>query len=340
MDSSDQTSLVPPVLTLPPEIVSEIFINFLPSYPNLPPQLGLFSPLLLCRICRLWRAIAVSVPDLWRAMPLDLSYRDVPSSQEFAAAQVGLVETWLARSGTRPLSIRLVSASWVNPDLTVRLLHKLLPHCERWEYLTLVVPMETLALVDGSMPLLRALTLGPNRYTGLLPNVLTLFHRAPELRSVVLTESFLISAISLPWAQLTRLESQCLYPYECTWILEAAPQLVYCEFTVFDEDGQLPTPVVHTGLRHLILDDGDSHDEEVETTDLADLLDKLTLPALKTLEVSEPCVTMEALNVFILRSSCALEELVINWSSLSKGTYSEVFPSIPNIVVHSEHRFT
>ncbi|KAJ7174859.1 hypothetical protein C8R46DRAFT_94521 [Mycena filopes] len=330
MDSSDKISLVPPALTLPPEIVSEIFLNFLPSYPDLPPPLGLFSPLLLCQICRLWRAIAVSAPDLWRAIPLDLT--NISSNQDCAADQVQLAETWLARSGTLPLSIRLVCASQVGigPKLTIRLVDILLPHRERWEYLELVAPIDALSLVGGSMPLLRAVTIGPNVYPGALPTVLTPFHGAPQLRSVVLTESYLTTAVSLPWAQLTRLGSRCLYPAECVWILLAAPQLVHCQFMVFDERSQAPTPpVVHTRLRHLILD----ADTDDENRDLRGLLDKLTLPALKTLQVLESWNTMEALKAFISRSNCVLEELVITEPSLSRGTYCETFPSIPSIVL-------
>ncbi|KAF8156230.1 hypothetical protein K438DRAFT_355184 [Mycena galopus ATCC 62051] len=49
-----------PVLSLPPETVAEIFTNFLPSYPERPPHVGIFSPLLLCQICGPWRQIALS----------------------------------------------------------------------------------------------------------------------------------------------------------------------------------------------------------------------------------------------------------------------------------------
>ncbi|KAJ7187800.1 hypothetical protein C8R46DRAFT_1424 [Mycena filopes] len=44
-----------PVLTLPPEIVSEIFTHFLPTYPDCPDPTGAFSPTELTQICRTWR---------------------------------------------------------------------------------------------------------------------------------------------------------------------------------------------------------------------------------------------------------------------------------------------
>ncbi|KAJ7701038.1 hypothetical protein B0H14DRAFT_2305838, partial [Mycena olivaceomarginata] len=54
-----------PVLTLPNEIVSEIFVHFLPAFPQFPPPIGLLSPYLLCQICRKWRDIVFSTSALW-----------------------------------------------------------------------------------------------------------------------------------------------------------------------------------------------------------------------------------------------------------------------------------
>ncbi|KAJ6452729.1 hypothetical protein C8R47DRAFT_1061570 [Mycena vitilis] len=59
-----------PVSTLPNEIMSEIFIHFLPVYPKCPPQTGRLSPYLLCQICRKWRNIAFATPALWRAISI------------------------------------------------------------------------------------------------------------------------------------------------------------------------------------------------------------------------------------------------------------------------------
>ncbi|KAJ7162903.1 hypothetical protein C8R46DRAFT_999281 [Mycena filopes] len=328
-----------PVLTLPPEIVSEIFASFLPSYPEIPPQFGLLSPLFLCQICRRWRAIAISTPDLWRAIPLGVS--DVSSQEKLNAdAQLEIADTWLARSATRPLSIRLISSipdshdnSHDNPVSGI-LLGKILIHRHRWEYLHLVVPFDLLALVEGSMPLLRALTIGPDAFNYPLSNVLTPFHRAPKLRSALLTETFLVKGLTLPWAQLTRLESRCLYMYECASILEAAPELVYCQFTVCDADGiepALPAAIVHSRLRNLLLS---THKSDPDV-DLGELLGRFTLPALITLQVFEPAITMEVLRRFKLRSRCALQQLVVMGSSPSKGlhVYRKTFPSIPDIIL-------
>ncbi|KAK7033404.1 hypothetical protein R3P38DRAFT_3186940 [Favolaschia claudopus] len=86
-----------PVLTLPNEIVGEIFLDFLPPYPEPPPLLGEDSPTILTHICRQWREIALTTPALWRSIDL----RDVS-----VEAATSLACSWLERSGCLPLSLR------------------------------------------------------------------------------------------------------------------------------------------------------------------------------------------------------------------------------------------
>ncbi|KAJ6472289.1 hypothetical protein C8R47DRAFT_918122, partial [Mycena vitilis] len=51
-----------PVFTLPNEIVAEVFLQFLPAYPNQPRSSGVLSPMMLGQICHRWREIAWSTP--------------------------------------------------------------------------------------------------------------------------------------------------------------------------------------------------------------------------------------------------------------------------------------
>ncbi|KAJ6464386.1 hypothetical protein C8R45DRAFT_785759, partial [Mycena sanguinolenta] len=59
-----------PVLTLPTEIITEIFIRVPPPYPGTAWLSGPLSPTPLTQICREWRQIALSIPSLWRAINL------------------------------------------------------------------------------------------------------------------------------------------------------------------------------------------------------------------------------------------------------------------------------
>ncbi|KAJ7228149.1 hypothetical protein GGX14DRAFT_331655, partial [Mycena pura] len=57
-------SIVYPVLTLPPEITSEIFIRCLPAE-TVDVVCTRNAPLLPMQICRTWRQIAISMRVLW-----------------------------------------------------------------------------------------------------------------------------------------------------------------------------------------------------------------------------------------------------------------------------------
>ncbi|KAF8214055.1 hypothetical protein K438DRAFT_1563557, partial [Mycena galopus ATCC 62051] len=62
---TERESIVYPVLSLPPEITSEIFIRCLPSDRKLGAVKVDEAPLLIMHICRAWRQIAISLPALW-----------------------------------------------------------------------------------------------------------------------------------------------------------------------------------------------------------------------------------------------------------------------------------
>ncbi|KAJ7641206.1 hypothetical protein FB45DRAFT_1053774 [Roridomyces roridus] len=65
-----------PVLTLPNEITSEIFVVFLPPYPDCPPLRGLYSPTTLTHICSRWREIALAT-ERWQHVRLELQAEEV-----------------------------------------------------------------------------------------------------------------------------------------------------------------------------------------------------------------------------------------------------------------------
>ncbi|KAJ7320799.1 hypothetical protein DFH08DRAFT_387418 [Mycena albidolilacea] len=177
-----------PVLTLPNEIVCEIFVHFLPPYPICPPPTDPLSPILLTHICRGWREIALASPVLWRA--IHISGND------------DLVSTFLSRSVLRPLSIHL--NEWRQPfdDLAQDFLAPLLPHCARLEYLTLrLSACFGSPRIDAAMPLLQRIDLALDNHS---ESPLVVLRQAPLLRAAVLND-YAAASTALPWAQLTSL---------------------------------------------------------------------------------------------------------------------------------------
>ncbi|KAJ7149600.1 hypothetical protein C8R46DRAFT_522036 [Mycena filopes] len=178
-----------PVLRLPNEITSEIFVHYLPAFPLRPPLTGIMSPTLLTQVCRAWREIALSTPTLWRAisfMGLEIPY----------AQAVEIVDVWLRRSRSCPLSIEVYCPG---NDLS-GLLSRIFEEAAHLEELDLFISAPHLPSTPRRMPLLRHLDL----FLEDLPpesNIGT-FRDAPELRTVVLN-STAVRGTQLHWAQLT-----------------------------------------------------------------------------------------------------------------------------------------
>ncbi|KAJ7236159.1 hypothetical protein C8J57DRAFT_1728313 [Mycena rebaudengoi] len=97
-----------PVLTLPVEITSRIFIHCLPSHGCVLPSPST-APLVLAQICHHWREVALSTRELWSSLYPDISFRAMP--WELGAprdhALRALIQTWFSRAKGSPLSLGL-----------------------------------------------------------------------------------------------------------------------------------------------------------------------------------------------------------------------------------------
>ncbi|KAJ7166562.1 hypothetical protein C8R43DRAFT_918000 [Mycena crocata] len=307
-----------PVLTLPTEIVSEIFLHSIPAYPLASPLSGLLSPTVLTQICRRWREIAHATPALWRAIALSVAES---SSDE---QDNNLLQPWMARSRSYPISFSMNDA-WANDDDSAQCMATLSSHRGRWEYLELSeIPESALPFLCGPMPSLRHLDVS---YQG-FHHAITLGD-APLLRSVKITVYFDI--IILPWRQLTSLVLVSVFPHECTEILQQTRFLVHCELSLayLDDEDHADTELPF--LQSLIL---------VKQADLnTPYLHSLTVPALRTLQIPDSDLgddPIAGLTFFISKSQCALRELRITGtkSVASATAYGTAFPTIPQLSLH------
>ncbi|KAJ7156546.1 hypothetical protein C8R43DRAFT_414649 [Mycena crocata] len=303
-----------PVLTLPNEIVSEIFIHFLPTYPVCPSPTGLFSPTHLTQICRKWRQIAVATPTLWRAISLN------PDLQPAFDSRKQILETWLVRSCSCPVSVKICDDSdSVGQDI----FQALLPHRLRWEYLELNITGEQLPILDGPAPLLRDVNLHFDRS----PSSPVSFKETPLLRTVTLNYE-VADNIVLPWAHLTSLTLTAVYPEECTPILLQTGRLVDCKLALVGSSHHGTEPDVDLPCLEslsLIWEDN---------TATIGYLCTFKVPALRTLEVpelfldSDPIFTLTA---FTSNSGCKLQEVYITGPrSTPSALYREALPSVSN----------
>ncbi|KAJ7159095.1 hypothetical protein C8R43DRAFT_359490 [Mycena crocata] len=207
-----------PVLTLPNEIISEIFVRFLPAYPRSPPLTGLLPPTILTHICRIWRDIAHATPALWRAISLvhRKPARDEPDDR--------LLEPWMSRSHSYPLSIHIETED----VLPFRCMETLAAHRARWEHLHLAwIDDETaVSFLCNPMPLLRHLDLSFDEDCESIS-----LGDAPLLRSLRLVCP--PNVMVLRWRQLTSLVLGRLHPDECTPILQQTTALVDCQLALW-----------------------------------------------------------------------------------------------------------
>ncbi|KAJ7704609.1 hypothetical protein B0H17DRAFT_1175666 [Mycena rosella] len=317
-----------PVLTLPNEIVSEIFIHFLPIYPHRSPLIGPRSPALLGQICRKWRDIALSTPELWRAVRLTLS------KKRRLEQQLHLLESSLERSGSGRLSIELCLKSGDADSDTWELpfLQAITRHCARWEHLKLHTSPKSLSSIGGPLPLLRRFRIGV--YSYVRKSSTSAFLMAPLLSTVHMhTYHYSLFSI-LPWSQLTVLTAKWITGRDFTHVLSQAVNLVFCQFTLYDLSiEQQPRVVVLPSLETLILS------EFLHSTPRLKGLELLTLPALRRLQIAEPFLQPDPIGTLVSlvsRSGCMLQELCITGSSLPGDMYQTALPSIASFIFNGQ----
>ncbi|KAJ7592787.1 hypothetical protein C8J56DRAFT_1161829 [Mycena floridula] len=126
-------AVLAPIRLLPEDMLREIFVNCLPS--NKPACITITdAPLLLGRICRSWRKIALSTSALWASIHVQfLQQVDITRLCDGAYA-------WIARSGTCPLTIGVTYRQ--DDPITNNFLDYLTKLSKRWRSVDIEAPPE------------------------------------------------------------------------------------------------------------------------------------------------------------------------------------------------------
>ncbi|KAJ7716223.1 hypothetical protein DFH07DRAFT_704892, partial [Mycena maculata] len=300
-------------LTLPPEITGQIFLHYVHNPYIGRTGEGAHNPLLLAGVCRSWRDICLSLHSLWsslRIYPQDHSHSSL----------ISLLGRWLPRAGSHLLDLELfrLSAS------TSAILSSLSAYSPRWRSLHLTMQTPSSLPEDrhikGRIPHLSKLDLDVlEPYLG---RPVTMFSHAPKLREVRLSAySARPEWITLPWIQLTQLEFGCSLS-GCLRVLAQTPHLevLMVFITLMDRDPPPPIPQTLAHLRTL----------RYPRAHHGMLLDYLTLPALRTLELKclekEGCPRMRSLGV---RSSWSLRS--IHLVDMTSEIYMSCLWSLPSV---------
>ncbi|KAJ7936347.1 hypothetical protein B0H13DRAFT_1589596, partial [Mycena leptocephala] len=299
-------------LDLPFEMTAKIFSHFLPPYPaRVTPSA---SVILLGKVCRQWRHISISSPQLWRALQLNLIQERIPQ-------QLSLLRNWLKRSGVLSLSIGVTFDAREQetvPPAVADIIQGLVIHCRRWEYMEIRLPFQYLQLIQGDMPELRSLLIGPSEVPESVPlRPLPLFTSCPQLQHIVLSRFFQPATITLCWGTLTHLEGIFLTPQECMEILGQTVNITHFKARIESSGEELTAVLALFKLECLILLPGE--EETVPDDSQMQLLDGLILPALRCLRISGPWFASgnpwPSIIALVSRSSCALCSLHVTESA-------------------------
>ncbi|KAF7326628.1 F-box domain-containing protein [Mycena venus] len=197
----------------PPEVLSEIFIQCLPTYSAAPAAAR--APMLLTTICKDWREIALSTPHLWSTFILSV---DLVKTKD-GCSLIRLFDTWLARGGTCPLTMVINGVSSglrAEHSLPASFISALSRSSSRWHDVNLMLPLADFYRLQANegLPQLRRLSIKATANTAPLEESespfppLNLFSHAPLLEDVSLEYGFILSNVTLPLHQLTYFDSR------------------------------------------------------------------------------------------------------------------------------------
>ncbi|KAJ7146067.1 hypothetical protein C8R44DRAFT_756487 [Mycena epipterygia] len=302
-----------PILELPPEILSAIFIECLPTYSATPDPSR--APLLLGAICRDWREIALRTPWLWNSfiMSVDLGR---------TSAIIQLFECWLSRGVSCPLTMVISCYGHAAPALPYSLpvsLLRALNHCSsRWHDINLVLPFADFYQLQANqgLPVLKKLAIKASDGGFFLdassppPNPLNLFRNAPLLEDVCLRDGFILSRVTLPLNQLKYFDSQTATAVSNLDALRLAPHLEEVRLELHTLHNLDVWTRIHSNIKSLTL-----HSYVWENSFL-DILQCMTFPALETLVISgygfDLTVIEGPLLKFLHRSSPPLRVFILD----------------------------
>lgn len=293
---------------LPPEILSEIFLFWL--HPSNHPSVWRWNPLLLCRVCGSWRAIAFATPGLWVDPRLTLH------TDQVTDAHCEVLSEFLARSNAHPFSLYLGTFNETTETRDAyKLLETILPFASRIVRLALDLPQSAHRVLQSTyrpaatFPLLEfvdivARNADYNDDMAFTHEAIPILDTAPLLRKIVLSDgsedrdglvdrcdgSFL-HHFSLPWSQITTLNAENIFgsPDQARLILCQCISLEWCTL------GGIPTwqgndaiaTLPFSTLSHLDRMEVTFEDDHYQSF-TAFFFQPLQLPALTTLHLTAP----------------------------------------------------
>ncbi|OJA09241.1 hypothetical protein AZE42_09215 [Rhizopogon vesiculosus] len=326
--------LISALWRLPAEILSQIFVHCLPTETDLGISLRL-DPLLLTRICRRWREVAMDTPSLWCNLSVNISWKQSAQWPQAAFCY----DSWLRRSQGLPLSLTRVL---YDDDDKTKVQSLLQPYLKQ---ITSIAFPTTKAyqLLALDLPTLQELII-ENLSHDSAADARSISRLPCNLRSLRLQGppgfDFQQSCSSNPvWVHLTNLEI-CVNKAEtficllqlCLNISSATVSMLPSEFYFLPQS----KPFTHTKLQFLSI--LSSHSPFEKKNSIARLFNGLYLPNLRMLH----CNGYDGygiwwphndFKVFLAQSNCPLERLTLGPEVTTDEQRAEYITIIPSLEI-------
>ncbi|OAX35245.1 hypothetical protein K503DRAFT_723284 [Rhizopogon vinicolor AM-OR11-026] len=317
------------------EVLYQTFLQCLPE-PDIMQCSPELPPLLLTRICRRWREVAVDMPGLWCRLFMEIDGSNWQQS-------VFCYDSWLKRSQGLPLALELCG----NADDATGLQSLLEPYNNQISSLVIYDDVtEASDLLLRNLPALRELT---------LMGGLTRFYQQPvagsilrlplTLRSLRLIEGACIDtfqhlcSFNPVWAHLTHVEIVLNDPHIFLHLLQLGLNLSSVMIHLIPRHNNvIPAlePITHTNLQFLYL----VCDWHKGRSPLHGMFASLSLPILRVLVARDVGVRWphEEFQAFLARSNCPLESLTLPAGRTLDEQRAEYIALLPSLKVLEEYR--
>ncbi|KAJ6624032.1 hypothetical protein B0H10DRAFT_2008230 [Mycena sp. CBHHK59/15] len=277
-------------------------------------------PLLLTQISSNWRCVALATPTLWTSITVNLSVKSCLPS-------LPLIEAWIRRSGSCPLSFYIAESirkDYYDAGMTTSssVLELYTPHYTRWQNVRLEYQDWRIETgfselpCNAPPPMLESLHLARDFWQPRENGQLSLMLSAPRLRNCTWISNTDLGTFGVPFHQLARLFlERPLVAEDFMHTLRDGPNLTSCQFFVLTSSGSIlnlsSTPfLLRHNLRSLDL-----------TADLFGLLfSQLELPCLAEISVrrfdivphAAPMWPQREFMSLLIRSKCSLQLLSLS----------------------------
>ncbi|PPR06403.1 hypothetical protein CVT26_004849 [Gymnopilus dilepis] len=293
---------------LPTELISKIFMIYASDID----QMGSRSLLNLGAVCRRWREIAWSMPDIWSKVFISI----VMGGRRGVLPEVfwDLIDEWLDRAQERPLDICArfqCSEDEDTVDLELhhgkRLVDILNQRSQQWSYLDLALPNALIPRLGSpacaSSQLHTLKILGDDDLRSSVTTSLT--QHTPRIVEISGVD---LDPISINWTSVV--DVNLPFSSRLDHVLELlliAPQIISCNFSAigsrFGGASAAQSPVIHHAIEELFVTFSDQGSEAV-------FMNVATFPNLKRLSIgAEIDLNPRRLRTFLARSACVLTSL-------------------------------